>query len=547
MAKRIIIILVLVFFLLPVLSSCTKPFIQGDEAVWIQEVDGKGYIVAGYTRFIMGRDDEMTVSPWVMKIDSQGEKEWKKTLEKEDFFPEKIIPAGDDGYYIGGRTGLHMGQTCIIRIDSKGNILSSNSYEITTGKNPNIAYTKTGIIIAGTESSNDGTDLRVVKIDFDKEEVWSETYPDKGTDRNILVDSGKHGYTYVVASSYIVLDEVFQKRLLKIDSDGNLIWEKNIEDDIIYKAKALKVTDTEEFIISGSDSSYNGKIVKFDENGEVLWSRSFEGDSYDTFNHIIQTNTGDYVFAGQTQSFGDEGSVLLLKTDSEGEEKWMRVFSASEIDIVNCLSQTDEGYIFAGSMIYPGQRHARLEATDAWLVRTDSEGSEKWTKTFAGIGTYDARNVAFEQLKHMSSVTMGIFLIFILPFIIFNMIFFAFYFRSMKREKARIPLWVFVFLFLGPLAPPLYKSRKKEDEILTKKSKVHLLTKNFLIPWTVYALILPIIIFILVIFEEQGFHIIGEYIFWGLFIYAIAVIPVWFAVLFISGVVALATMSKKNQ
>ena len=103
------------------------------------------------------------------------------------------------------------------------------------------------------------------------------------------------------------------------------------------------------YIIVGSRSVYSGitgiLLIKTDSEGNETWSRTL-GDDFGS--HAEQTTDGGYVVLGGSS---------IIKTDSEGNEVWS--FPLSDIGasegiagwfIGRCLSQvSDEGYMVAGS------------------------------------------------------------------------------------------------------------------------------------------------------------------------------------------------------
>ena len=138
-------------------------------------------------------------------------------------------------------------------------------------------------------------------------------------------------------------------------------------------------------VVQYSDKSSDALLVKTSSSGEQTWAKTFGGVSHDQAYAVQQTSDSGYILAGITFSFGNGLSdAWLVKTDSNGKELWNRTFGHSDQDWAYAVQQTtDGGYILAGATLSYGAGNE-----DAWLVKTDSEGNELWNMTFGGAG-YD--------------------------------------------------------------------------------------------------------------------------------------------------------------
>ena len=173
--------------------------------------------------------------------------------------------------------------------------------------------------------------------------------------------------------------------LIKVDEYGNLIWEKIFggnDNEIGYD---IDQTIDGGYIVFGITSSYgagndDGWLIKTDSNGNEMWNRTFGGSDLDTILSGQQTSDGGYILAGGTQSFGAGNSAgWFIKTDSNGEEMWRRVFdegdSISEY-FMSVYQTVDGGYIATGRRYLNENDWVH---SDVWLFKTDSNGNEEWS------------------------------------------------------------------------------------------------------------------------------------------------------------------------
>ena len=130
-------------------------------------------------------------------------------------------------------------------------------------------------------------------------------------------------------------------------------------------------------------------LCAFGQPTEV-WSRNYGGQSSDPGGAVKSTYDGGYILTGTTYSYGlGRGDLWLVKTDSNGTEQWNKTFGGRNFDIGRSVQQTsDEGYIIAGSTQSFGVRNS-----DAWLIKTDKSGTEQWNRTFGGRSTDEATSV----------------------------------------------------------------------------------------------------------------------------------------------------------
>jgi hypothetical protein len=122
----------------------------------------------------------------------------------------------------------------------------------------------------------------------------------------------------------------------------------------------------------------------------TLWTRTFGGGSGDLGYSVQQTSDGGTIIAGTTESYGaGERDVYLIKTDLEGNEVWSRTFGGSSWDEGNSVQQTtDGGYIIAGYTEFYG-----AGGWNVYLIKTDPQGNEVWSQTFGGSGNDYGRSV----------------------------------------------------------------------------------------------------------------------------------------------------------
>jgi PKD repeat protein len=169
-----------------------------------------------------------------------------------------------------------------------------------------------------------------------------------------------------------------------------------------YAEGATSVQQTMDggYILLGTTQSYGAGfgimhfwLVKTNANGIEQWNRTF-GGLYGDYGHSVQQTTdGGYVMAGYTYPYSDAQNVAwLVKTDSNGTEQWNRTFGGTYGEDAHVVQQTsDGGYILIGGTNTYGV------GGDFWLVKTDAYGIESWNKSFGRPGFYPGESASSGQ------------------------------------------------------------------------------------------------------------------------------------------------------
>jgi hypothetical protein len=142
---------------------------------------------------------------------------------------------------------------------------------------------------------------------------------------------------------------------------------------------------TESFGVGKSDIY----LLKTDSNGEEEWNRTFGGARNDIGYSVQETRDGGYIIVGMTRSSGATADVYLIKTYSNGTEQWTRTFGRIlKPDFGFSVKETsDGGYIIVGTTRHLGIIINFLFGAmdDVYLIKTDSNGTEQWTRTFGKL------------------------------------------------------------------------------------------------------------------------------------------------------------------
>jgi hypothetical protein len=296
----------------------------GDEGWAVLETADGGYLVAGVTESEgAGGKDLMLV-----KTDSDGDEKWKKTFGGTgDDWGVAVLETKGGGYVAAGITtsqGSGGSDGWIVKTDSDGN----EEWDVAIGGSKNdgitsILETEDGYIVVGVTESYGagGEDVWLVKTDADGVRIWEKTFGKDGDERGNYVLETDGGYVVVGVTE----SEGSGRRdlwILKTDSEGEKVWGKTFGgngDDGGWSA----LENDGGFIVAGyTESQGRGEqdhwLLKVDADGEKVWEKTFGGTGFDLGKSIVSTKSGGWAVTGWTRSIGSGGEDLwLLKNEKE--------------------------------------------------------------------------------------------------------------------------------------------------------------------------------------------------------------------------------------
>lgn len=243
----------------------------------------------------------------------------------------------------------------------------------------------TGILGTTEIENSNGESNRVNSIDVKSIEMIKEykvpsepdTHLRSGIDRGYgVLQTSDEGFIMVgyTESHRDLSDDVW---LIKTDTNGVEEWNRTFGGPKGDQGSAVKQTDDGGFIItggtySGDITAYDVLLIKTDENGTEQWNRTYGGKDDEFGQSVQQTSDGGYIITGQTHPADRFAfQVILIKTDSSGNEQWNRTFGEG--------NGTDQGWYVIqnseGGYMIAGRR-------SIWLISTDQNGNELWDKTY---------------------------------------------------------------------------------------------------------------------------------------------------------------------
>lgn len=227
-------------------------------------------------------------------------------------------------------------------------------------------------------------DLWLIKTDGQGNREWDRTYGGLGKDLGFYVQQTEDdGYLIVGGKKSFWIIGNYDLWVIKTDAVGNVAWEKTYGMSGEDLGFAGQQTEDGGYIIVGYTSVSDGRkarIIKVDSQGNKI--RDIVTGRVNSEAACIQlTGDGGCIITGYTKpSEAAQEDVWLIKTDSNGTMQWQKTFGGSNRDVGISVEPTgDGGYIVTGFTESFGGGMG-----DVWLIKTDAFGGEEWNRTFGG-------------------------------------------------------------------------------------------------------------------------------------------------------------------
>jgi hypothetical protein len=258
------------------------------------------------------------------------------------------------------------------------------------------------IAVGGKKPYAKETKILLIKMDGIGNEIWEKTYGygDYFQGHSVICTSDNGfaigGYTFdFLPPPNLTGDPV----VYKTDSAGNFKWSFNYGTPYIDTPGMLCRTQDGNMVLGFGycDSMYQMSpfrrinLIKIDNEGNVIWNKKYGASEYEKeLTNVRENSDGTFIASGITHHskyYTSKDYGWLLKTTSEGDSLWYREYIASDGEetdnwLYDVIETPDKGYLACG-VVYPEPPDTGSQ--DGWILKVDSLGCESVDYCWVGM------------------------------------------------------------------------------------------------------------------------------------------------------------------
>jgi len=343
-----------------------------------------GYIVVGTTYSFGAGESDI----WVLRLDDDGNILWQKSYGGSSFDFGTCVRQIADGYIVSGNTYSYGAGECdiwILQLDGDGEIIQEKAYGGTgfdwsfhLQQTPDGKY----LIAGDTFSFGAGeNDFWVLKLDKAGEISWQKTYGGSSFDWAFRLQQTETGGSIIGGNTFSFgagEDDIW---ILELDNQGEIAWQNTYGGASFDWPASIQPISGGGYVVTGGSYSFGAGeddlwVFKLDSQGNVAWQKTYGGEKSDYATSIQPVDDG-FIVVGSTSSSGaGKDDLLVLKLDNHGE-------------IPDCHSILDCNASVSDTLTIAAETDCCVESTLATITNTTvlpQDSSAKIRNEFCGIG-----------------------------------------------------------------------------------------------------------------------------------------------------------------
>jgi Secretion system C-terminal sorting domain len=284
------------------------------------------------------------------------------------------------------------------------------------------------VVLSGTQFDLSSIFFRVYKTDKYGDLIWERKYGQSNHfyyTKEIIKDSDS---TYMICSTSDPPMALYDYCLFKINNSGDSLWLKIYGDTTKEICEGVIHTRDNGYAMIGNrihQTKVSSQIllIKTDSNGNKLWEREYGGNYYDKGYGIVQLDDGGFMISGYTSQFINNNltdrDAIIIRTDSLGypiwsNQQWSRQFPGKYFDWSGYIVKSMEGGVLTSGSFNnlhlprnPPQTPLEINNYMGLVVKWTDNGIVEWSGYYGPDSNYVSGLTKIIQLADTSYVITG--------------------------------------------------------------------------------------------------------------------------------------------
>ncbi len=307
-----------------------------------------------------------------------------------------IQPASDGGCVACGYT-IPKGAdplTWVVRLSAYGAKLWDKSF--TGAVHGSEAYAvcqapDAGFAVLAPKATNEGgqyrESVRVIRLDQDGQVIWDKTIPGKVAAAHAILAVPDGGFVLGGFANHQVGTSGQSAWVMKLDSQGNSVWERFLKGACAAeKSTALAPGPEGGCLIAYTACASGGGlgVARLDASGQVLWEKAYASTLASRCSDVVKSLApapdGGFILSGGTGSVSRNG--FLMRLDAQGKKLWDRYLGGG-----SAYAQPAED---GGVLAVCRRDQDSASRVDLLEVKFDGQGKMLWARDLGEPGvSYD--------------------------------------------------------------------------------------------------------------------------------------------------------------
>lgn len=347
----------------------------------LKQTNDLGYVICGYYGYLA--NNSTVDGGFLLKLNKAGQLMWYKKFDSQNNygFYELSIDSSENIYAIAkgkSNSDTTHSDIIIVKTDSLGNQIWEKS--LGDINNDDGAFSldihENNLFIGGFSQPN-GTGITkayILKVDSAGNVLWNRTIEDINhiqpiftkkilSDRIITIGTADNGKTFIVVLS----------------SSGTILYSKKANFSNLVFFSSADSFENDGIIISGATSSFAGAsnlnpiLIALDSDYNLKWAKKYNlpGTNISEFININKTSDGNYIATYEPENINGKNHLFgLVKLDTNGVQIWGRLYSqTSEVFPYKLIETKDSGFVVTGYI-----KGDSPYTKNIYILKTDKNG-----------------------------------------------------------------------------------------------------------------------------------------------------------------------------